>query len=365
MSIYATNRMGRSSVATITANESYKSNDIGRILYESQVNDMAIFEAVVASDMRECQAIREGTLLESEIVALNEKSVKEFFQTMLDKLKAFWRKIKGVFRDVMQKIAAYIVKDGKAYVTEFDAAYKELGGKDSDKVKLKYFELTRVKLLSAKDIEDGIVSNTSTDTSRTEIIQKALGEVIGLDSVTPKEFKEKFAEKTIDETEKTVAHLKYVLADKGSADLKKLKDLEKDVDKKLQETEKMLKDLEREANGKEAGPAINRVTMLVNVFESVSATTVGAAITAVKGNIRNARVGLHKALIELKKKDDPKGAKEEEVLHNSAIIEAAEEVEAALDDSIEVAAADAETQAAIDEVLDDADDGAAAASDED
>lgn len=366
MSIYATNRMGHSSVATITANESYKSNDIGRILYESQVNDMAIFEAVVASDLRECQAIREGTLLESEIVALNEKSVKEFFQTMLDKLKVFWGKIKGVFRNVMQKIAAYIVKDGKAYVAEFDPAYKKLGGKDSDKVKVKYFAMNKVSLLAPSDIEAEINSNLNTDTSRTDIIQKALGKTIGLASVTPKEFREKFAEITISETEKSVRDLKDVLDNKGSEEIKGLKNFEKYVDNKISELEKTLKDEARKADGKEAGAAISRISMLVSVFENVSATTIGATITAIKGNIRNARVGLHKALVELKKKADPKEAKEEEVINASAIIEAAEEVEAALDDSIEVAAADAETQAAIDEVLDDnADDGATAASDED
>ena len=46
MSIYAANnRMGRASDATVVANESYGANDIGRILYETQVNDQAIFEA--------------------------------------------------------------------------------------------------------------------------------------------------------------------------------------------------------------------------------------------------------------------------------------------------------------------------------
>jgi hypothetical protein len=36
---------------------------MGRILYESECNDMAFFEAILASDFREIQGLQDGTLL--------------------------------------------------------------------------------------------------------------------------------------------------------------------------------------------------------------------------------------------------------------------------------------------------------------
>ena len=127
MSIYSNNRTGVAATATLVANESYKSNDIGRILYESAVNDMAFFEAVIASDFNEIKGLREGTLLEAEVAALNEASAKEFFKGMAERVKKFWAKIKGAIKAAINKLAAYVLKDGKAFVAEFEAAEKKYG----------------------------------------------------------------------------------------------------------------------------------------------------------------------------------------------------------------------------------------------
>ena len=71
MSIYSTNdRVG--AAATIVADESYRPSDIGRIMYESQLNDQAIFEATLMADFAEINGLREGTLLESEIAAFTK-----------------------------------------------------------------------------------------------------------------------------------------------------------------------------------------------------------------------------------------------------------------------------------------------------
>ena len=115
MSIYAANnRMGRASDATVVANESYGANDIGRILYETQVNDQAIFEAVLASDFAEIQGLREGTLLESEVQALNEMTTKEFFAQMKDRLMKFWAKIKAVFKSAIAKMVYFLTAESEA-----------------------------------------------------------------------------------------------------------------------------------------------------------------------------------------------------------------------------------------------------------
>ena len=145
MSIYSTNRMGHAASATVVANEAYTGSELGRVLYESQVNDMAIFEAVIASDLKECEGLREGTLLESEIAAFTEASVKEFFKAMGDRIKEFWGKIKGAFKAVIQKISAYVLKDGKAYVAEFEKAYAKLGGNYAGEIKAKLYDMEQHK----------------------------------------------------------------------------------------------------------------------------------------------------------------------------------------------------------------------------
>ena len=55
MSIYSNNRSGSMELDQIAANESYTCNDFGRILYESQLNDMAFFEAVLACEFKEAK----------------------------------------------------------------------------------------------------------------------------------------------------------------------------------------------------------------------------------------------------------------------------------------------------------------------
>lgn len=119
MSIYSVNRTGSMALAQVVANESYKSEDIGRILYETQVNDMAFFEAVLACDFNELKSMREGTLLESEIASLNEASFKGFVNKNIDRLKAFWGKIKAVIENAIEKIATWFSTECKGIIAKF------------------------------------------------------------------------------------------------------------------------------------------------------------------------------------------------------------------------------------------------------
>ena len=117
MPIYSANK---SAVLTkVPANESYTCEDIGRILYETQVNDMAFFEAILRCDFNEIKSLNEGTLLESEVAALNEATFKEIVNKLCDRLKKFWAKIKAVFKDAIEKIQAYALNDGKAFIKQF------------------------------------------------------------------------------------------------------------------------------------------------------------------------------------------------------------------------------------------------------
>lgn len=131
MPIYSNNRTGSMALAQVAANESYTSEDFGRILYESQVNDMAFFEAALACDFNEVKGIREGTILEAEVKEMNNKSKNSWINTQIERLKVLWGKIKGAFQDAINKVAAYVLKDAKAFVKEFNIAVnKRIGSID-------------------------------------------------------------------------------------------------------------------------------------------------------------------------------------------------------------------------------------------
>lgn len=114
MPIYSNNRTGSMALAQVAANESYTSEDFGRILYESQLNDMAFFEAILTCDFKEINGLREGTILESEVKALNEASFKEMVEKVVAGLKKFWAKIKAAFVDAINKLGAWVGKNGKS-----------------------------------------------------------------------------------------------------------------------------------------------------------------------------------------------------------------------------------------------------------
>ena len=101
---------------SIGINENYGSEDLGRIMLEDAKNDMAIFNAALMQDMHEIKARQEGTLLESEIQAISENAIKDFCKKIVEKLKAFWAKMKAWFKTAIANISAYIVRDGQAFV---------------------------------------------------------------------------------------------------------------------------------------------------------------------------------------------------------------------------------------------------------
>ena len=101
MSIYSANRTGSFNVAQIPANESYKWNDIGRILCESQANDMAFFEAALACDFTEVKGLREGTILESEIASFTEAAEESLIEKLIKRVQEWVAKIITIFDSII------------------------------------------------------------------------------------------------------------------------------------------------------------------------------------------------------------------------------------------------------------------------
>ena len=118
MPIYSTNRVSSASPRRIVAAEGYTDHDFGRIISETYANDMRVFNAGLARDFQEAAAINENTMVSSELKALREFSIKEAFNSIKEKLKKLWAKIKGVFRNVYAKLSVWLNRSNKLYVAQ-------------------------------------------------------------------------------------------------------------------------------------------------------------------------------------------------------------------------------------------------------
>lgn len=115
MPIFSSNRVSYSGIS-VKADTRYTENDFGRIMQECTINDMKIFNAALARDFKEVQAQNEGTMLESELQAFQEFSVKEAWKSLKEKIKKLWAKIKGVFKTVYAKLTVFLVRDNKTFI---------------------------------------------------------------------------------------------------------------------------------------------------------------------------------------------------------------------------------------------------------
>lgn len=340
MSIYATNRSGSASSATIVANEAYKSNDIGRILYESTVNDQRIFEAILASDLHECQALNEGTLLESEIAALNEASAKEFFEQMLLRVKGFWSKIKNAFSTIIQKISAYALKDGKAFVKEFNAVYdlykektKKSEYSNSNADEFDIYDLENLTIVDTAEMAKIINTRKDLETSlaKKEIVSEILRMTIPSSSdLNASNYKETVFEKlkkqdSIKNGKKIKDYCDFL--SNASTMIKDIIIKRKETDKVLDRLCKSLKDEERKAKD-DPSKVIKRISILVSACETVVALETKVSIAMVKANAKTARSALGVVMAGLKE-----AIKEAKLTKNEAATFAEDEVDLALDDA--------------------------------
>ena len=119
MPIYSKNRSGSMALDTVKVENSYGMHNSGRVLYEAVMNEKTLFDCMIANDMNEIKGIKEGTILESEVESLNEATIKELVNKIKDGILKFWAKLKQIFKDAMNKIAAYVMGDCKAFALEF------------------------------------------------------------------------------------------------------------------------------------------------------------------------------------------------------------------------------------------------------
>lgn len=310
MPIYSNNRTGSMAVAQIAANESYTSEDFGRILYESQLNDMAFFEAVLTCDFNEITGLREGTILKSEVAALNEAAAKDAVNKLIEGVKTFWAKLKGAFKDAINKIGVWFTKFGKPMTEKLKAYdYKNWKGSVAD-VKVYDSQDSAVTNTLKDDIYREIESAVKTkDTIMSTIVSGYLGRKIGVSTpVTPKDYTKAMFEKAEKTETLTAANVVEYANDIANAKtyIGLVKGYQNAAEKKIDEC---IKDLKKVAE--EAGTDVTKVNGIVRAYETVLSTICKTNIALVRADMKSKASALTRAMGDMDK-----------LKHEAAIFEA-------------------------------------------
>ena len=355
MAIISANRFSKmNGNFIIAANESYGVEDMGRILVENERNDQAIFTAALLSDMHEIKCRTEGTLLESELQSLSESSVKEFFNSIIEKLKKFWAKIKGFFKRAYAMITAYVVRNGKAFIAanrkEIDKLTdgQKIKGKvyvpagDAPEVKFEVFNLDRVEKFNHDD-------------TASDITKAMLKEAAGFDEEGNfyKWLKEHSYKEATDPTLKECGGVNFLTAmlENGMTPIKKIKEKEKKAEKDLQQAIKKLQDeqkkIQHDSDDQEKKDAAGK---LANFYKTASTGMTNAMSTSISAVVKLEKFKLAQARIALARAIAKNNVVESALLESEIrqIIEDASEME----DSTPEAGEDPEIDAAAEKVVD-------------
>lgn len=316
MPIYSQTRTGTSGTGVIeAANGYFNAAGIGRIMYENEINDMRLFEAAIGRDFAEAQGLREGTILESELSAMQEASAKEFFNTLKEKVKSFWKKIKGIFATAINQVAAFVVRDGRAFVKLNRS--KLLKGNFS---KVKLGDGVKVILTPSKvtDVSNAMKSAidkmSATDIAKNhngsgDVDEDAFYGNLG-QGWTKENFKEKFEEKVFD---KDVGKAGMVgnLVNQMMTQLENGKDLigilkknQKDADAALKKVIDKINEMERasknaakaDKEGKTEAVSYSNASSYVSKCQTFVAVVSKACIKAVKQSMSKCRHALARCL---------------------------------------------------------------------
>lgn len=258
MPIYSRNRVG----ATVSANESYTDHDLGRILYEDVINTDRVFNAALARDFQEVASRANGTMLESELTAFQEFSVKEAWKNLKAQMKKLWEKIKGVFRTTFAKLTTWLVRDGKAFVAMHR---KNILGKNVSKCEIPKYRMKQnwekvgtsmQKAAKSMTIENALKEyqgyRGSDGPKPDDFTKEAITKVLGT-SCDIGEFKDKFMDLVFGPEQTDIEFGKLgVTVDKLFSNISKpetsvkdLKKAEKEADKHLKSLIKKLDDYEK------------------------------------------------------------------------------------------------------------------------
>ena len=314
MPIYSRNSIG--SDIHITANENYSYADMGRILVECTQNDMIVFNAAMRNDFKENAAIREGTMVSSELSTFREFSVKEAWGNLKEKLKKLWEKIKGVFRAVYAKLTVWLVRNGKMFVAMHRKTLANKAGLGNCEIP-KYMKRTSfldkdyadTLAKAAKDTieaykNDDDARGTSEDENNKSAETYAnfeLGKIIS--GATVSNFAEEFKKKAFEElTGKKFSELgvsveqMFTNITAKSDAIKKLKKAEREADKSIKT---MISTLNKKASAAEkketgSGAGYKTASNVCSGYERALTIVTRAQIQAIKLGVQQDRMVIGK-----------------------------------------------------------------------
>ncbi len=330
MGIYSRNRSGSVSASMAACNENYGPSDIGKIMYESVVNDNSIFEAIVMCDLTESKCLREGTLLEAEAKKFSKENVKKILDAIKERVKKFWEKIKGAIQAAIRKFAAYILRDGKAFVKDFKEATKDkkFTGEIKDVI---LYNADDIDCVEIGDIEEEIKKTKNDENFNSSIYSAKMLSRMSEESVnTTKEFREAVLKKCAEKKTITASNINEMLTiiEDAPATVKTLKDYEKNAAKLIDKVGSKLKEAERalskEDDDIDHGKIIKNITAIVSTLETCVSAGTSVVIFMTQQNVKTARVTLGKI------KSQMENIKHEAAFIESAAIVDAEDVDAAL-----------------------------------
>lgn len=186
----------------IPANESYGcALGAAQALIDVYNNDMALFEAAIASDFNEVAAINEG----ATIVAVNE-GAKEILTKVIEMFKKLLGKIKGIFEAFIAKLSSHC-KDNKKLYDKYKNKITGANGWKDFKVKVRKPKINndvRSAIDSAFDykITEGKGGLTTYNIDGTEIMGLKFDKLEKSDGYDSEEIKEQIMKARLDKSVK-------------------------------------------------------------------------------------------------------------------------------------------------------------------
>lgn len=332
MSIYSANRSGRMATATIAANESYTFNDCNRVIYECQVNDMALFESILANDFKEIHGLNEGTILEAEVSTLNREALKDLVEKIIKSQYDFLAKINGIFVSAIADVNTH-AKAASKFIDEF---HTRVGNKittwtgsidNVTRVALRdeAFAYIKAEELFGFDVDmepnqmmEHLLSTRCEDTTPDTFVCKVLGELSYNETLTANNIEEYCDDVKTGDKHRRALFCNMLCAEEA------VNELVAKIKEKVESDENIT-----------AMQLIN----IVNAFETAQCTIDNAIINAVRADIKSCCIALRRAM------DDMIGT--DATVAEAAAIDAASD----FDDASPTTAIDPETRAQIDELI--------------
>lgn len=317
MPIYSVNRTGSRGFYTEGTKRGYNGSNFGRILYESEINSMKIFEAALANDFKEIDARRENVLVESEIRAFAEASEKSAWETIRSFVMTVFNKIFEALKAVKRFIMKYIFNSGKAHVEAFNLFWK----RNSEKADPTQAIEDKVAIYNGKDYISDIsnkmdsVANSSrnyitsalnnttipdpmSDEEKYNELQKFVGTGSDIVVNSSSNFKKALALKYFDINDgkiylkdliKQIDHCITTLSNPKDS-INKINEVEKKCKELLKKTLTDLKDAQKDSEtGKANKGAVSYINKQIGAYQSIITILSSAALDLIKTDIKNSR----------------------------------------------------------------------------